>query len=302
MEKKYIIYKNDLKYREDRNLDINKIDWNQNDIKHLIKTDYDTIEYRIEESKNTNYNDLDLEMLKLKELPKILNINIFLNLKNLFISNNNLNGQIDLSFLKNLEIVDITNNNINNIIIPNSLIELSACNNSITKLISGQKLKRLKISNNKISYIEIPNIIEILELNNNLINSYDFTNYEKLNRLIIFSNPLKKIILPKNVKYVDLSETQIDNISNMYKIEHLVLNNCNFIKTLPLSDYIKTLELIGTPIEKLYFYKNYELILTQLNLTKNISSKYKQSNANIQIRKNLYLVISKGINIIDIEQ
>lgn len=299
MEKKYIIYKNDLKYREDRNLDINKIDWNQNDIKHLMKTDHDTLEYRLNESKNTNYNDLDLEMLKLNDLPAIIRNDIFFNLKHLFISNNNLTGKIDLSFLKNLEILDITNNNINNIIIPNNLIELSACNNSITQFTSSEKLKRLKISNNKITELYIPNTIEILEVNNNLITSYDFSNYDKLNRIIIFSNPLKKILLSKYVLYLDLSETQIENISNLYKIEHLVLNNCNFIKNLPHSDNIKTLELIGTPIDKLYFYKNYELILTQLNLTKNISSKYKESNANIQIRKNLYLVISKGINIID---
>jgi len=301
MEKKYIIYKNDLKYREDRNLDINKIDWNQNDIKHLMKMDHDTLEYRLNESNNTNYNDLDLEMLKLNQLPSIIRNDIFFNLKHLFISNNSLNEKIDLSFLKNLEILDITNNNINNIIVPNSLIELSACNNSITQFISNNKLKRLKISNNKITELNIPNTIEILEINNNLISSYDFSSYDRLNRLIIFSNPLKKILLPKYVLYVDLSETQIENISNLYKIEHLVLNSCNFIRELPQSDNIKTIELINTPIEKLYFYKNYELILTQLNLTKNISSKYKKSNANIQIRKNLYLVISKGINIIDDE-
>lgn len=299
MEKKYVIYKNDLKYKKDRNIDINKIDWEQNDIKHLIKIDHDTLEYRLNESKNSNYNYLDLDMLELNNLPEILNNNIFFNLKYLFISNNNLKGSIDLSFLKNLETLDITNNNINKIIVPDSLTELSACNNSITEFISHGKLKRLKMANNKITELCMSNTIEILEINNNKIESYDFSNYDKLNKIIIFSNPLKKILLPNYVSYVDLSETQIENISNLYKTEHLVLNNCNFIKKLPQSDNIKTIELIGTPIEKLYFYKNYELIITQLNLTKNISSKYKDLGANIQIRKNLYLVISRGINIID---
>ena len=45
-----------------------------------MKTDHDTIEYRLEESKDTNYNDLDLEMLKLNNLPQILNVNIFFQL------------------------------------------------------------------------------------------------------------------------------------------------------------------------------------------------------------------------------
>lgn len=310
MEKKYIIYKNDLKYREIRNLDFNKIDWSQNDwsqndIKDCMKTDHDTLDYRINESKKCNYFYLDLEMLALDNLhlPIMLKNNTFFNLTHLFLSNNNIEGNIDLSFLKNLETLDITNNKINNIIIPNSLIELSACNNNIIQFNSNsnEKLKRLKISNNKLTKIFISNTIEILEINNNLIESYDFTNYDKLKRIILFSNPLKEILLPKYVLYIDLSETQINNISNLYNTEHLVLNNCNLIKNLPLSDHIKTIELIGTPIEKLYFYKNYELILTQLNLTKNISSKYKKSNANIQIKKNLYLIISKKVNIIDDE-
>ena len=88
----------------------------------------------------------------------------------------------------------------------------------------------------------------------------------------------------------------MDNINN---IEHLVLNQCDNIKELPKSDYLKTLEIINTPIEKLQFYKEFELIIFQMNLVKNVSSKYKLSNANIQLRKNIYIVISK--NSIDYE-
>jgi hypothetical protein len=299
MERKYIIYKNDLKFREDRNIDINKIDWNQNNIKHLMKTDHDSIEYRLDESKNTNFIDLDLEMMKLNSLPTFLKNDIFLNLKHLFLSNNSLVGKIDISFLKKLEILDITNNKINEIIIPSSLIELSACNNTITKFISNNKLKRLKISNNKICEFNISDTIEILEINNNLINECNFSKYKELKRLIIFTNPLKNILLPINCTYIDISDTKIEKIDNLYKIEHLVLNNCNFIRNLPQSDNIKTLEIVGTTIDKLYFYKNYELILLQLDLTKNISSKYKDSNADIQIKKNKFLVISIGLKIFD---
>lgn len=299
MERKYIIYKNDLKFKEDRNLDINKIDWEQNNIKHLMKIDHDSIEYRLKESKNTNFIDLDLEMMKLTSLPTFLNNNIFLNLKHLFLPNNNLTGKIDISYLKNLEILDLTSNSINEIIIPQSLIELSACNNNMTQFIGNNKLKRLKISNNKVSELNIPETIEILEINNNLIKQFNFSKYKELRRLIIFTNPLKNILLPINSTYVDMSDTNLEKIENLHKTEHLVLNNCKFIRDLPQSDNIKTLELVGTEINKLYFYKNYELILLQLNLTKNISSKYKDSNADIQIKKNLYLVISRGLKIYD---
>ncbi len=249
MEKKYIIYKNDLKFKNERNINFDKIDWEQNDIKHLIKIDHDSLEYRINESKNTNYNDFDLELMNLN-------------------------------------------------IIPDSLVELSICKNNLTEFISNNKIKRLKISNNKIKKLVVSNNIEILEANNNLINDYDFSNFKKLNKLIIYSNPLSSIKFPPECTYIDLSETNINYIDNLYKIEHLVLNKCINIKNLPLSDNLKTLEIIETPIDKLYFYNNYELILLQLNLTQNVSSKYKKSNANIQIRKNTFLVISKGVNLL----
>jgi hypothetical protein len=298
MEKKYIIYKNDLKFKNERNINFDKIDWEQNDIKHLIKIDHDSLEYRINESKNTNYNDFDLELMNLNVIPDIIKNNIFLNLKHLFLSNNNLSDLIDLSFLKSLEILDLTNNNITKIIIPDSLVELSICKNNLTEFISNNKIKRLRISNNKIKKLVISNNIEILEANNNLINDYDFSNFKKLNKLIIYSNPLLSIKFPPECTYIDLSETNINCIDNLYKIEHLVLNKCINIKNLPLSDNLKTLEIIETPIDKLYFYSNYELILLQLNLTQNVSSKYKKSNANIQIRKNTFLVISKGVNLL----
>lgn len=299
MDKKYVIYKNDLKFKNERNIDVNKIDWEQNNIKHLFNIDHDSINYRLDESKTTNYNCLDLEMTNLEKIPEILFSDTFSNLKYLFLANNKLLGNIDLSFLKKLEICDVTDNKITNITLPQSLIELSACNNNITTFTSNNNLKRLKISYNNISVLNLNNSIENLEINNNSMQKFDFSNFEKLKKIIIYSNPLEKIYLPKKCEYVDLSETNINIIDDLYSVEHLVLNNCKNIRTLPTSENITTLELINTPVEKLYFYKNYELIVVQLNLTKNISSKYKQSNANIKITKNLYLTISRGLNIVD---
>ncbi len=294
MEGKYVIYKNDLKYRDSRNLDYDRINWDENDIKHLVKINHDSVEYRINESKGTDYTYMDLEMTGLRTLPFIHN-----NVRHLFLSNNNLSGTIDLSLLKNLEICDIASNQVTSLIIPESLIELSACNNKLVSLNETHNLKRLKISDNCISDIRINRNSEILEISNNKLNSYDFSNFTSLKKLIIHTNPLKFIKMPPNCTYVDLSETGIDGLDNLFMVEHLVLNNCRNISRIPLSDNLKTLELIETPIQKLYFYKNFELILLQLNLTKSISSKYKQSNANIQIRKNKFLVISKGVEIYD---
>jgi Leucine-rich repeat (LRR) protein len=113
--KKYIIYENDLKFREHRNLNINKIDWSQNDIKHLFNTNYDSFEYRLYEFKKNKEEYLDLELMKITDIIFLCN-DKYLNLRYLFLSNNNLSGIIDLSKMKNLEILDCNHNKIEKLI------------------------------------------------------------------------------------------------------------------------------------------------------------------------------------------
>lgn len=292
--RKYVIYENDLKFRNSRNLDINKIDWCQNDIKHLYDKNHDRVEYRIEKSiKNKGY-DLDLEETGIDKIPDIIYSNNFINIKHLFLSNNNLNGKINLFCLKKLELVNIDNNNISDIILPENILEYSANNNIIETIPKLNNIIRLRLSNNKIK--EITNInsnIEILELDNNNIYKCDLSRYNKLKRVILFKNPIEDIIFSDSIKYIDISETKIKKLNNINKIEHLVLNSCSELKEIIKSDYLKTLEIINTPIDKLNYYKNFELILLQLNTTKNISSKYKEANAKINIKKNILLVISR---------
>ncbi len=302
-QKKYVIYQNDLKFRSSRNLDENKIDWDQNNIKNIYNVDHDSFEYRIKDCIKTNFIDLDLEQMNISELPRQIFINDnFLNLKHLFLSNNNIEGFLDLSYFEKLELIDVDNNKITKIKLPSNLMEFSANNNLIEQIPYLEKAKRFRLSHNKIEHFNkelINKNIEIIEINNNNITNIDLTGFNMLKRFISFTNPLTQIIFPDNLIYADLSETKIIKLNNLHKIEHIVLNNCSFLKELPKSDNLKTLEIINTPIQKINFYNNFELIILQMNLTKNISSKYKQINANMKIRKNIYLVISRGIDIQD---
>lgn len=292
--KKYIIYENDLKFRNSRNLDINKIDWEKNDIKNLYEKNHDTIEYRIEKSIKDKYYELDLEEIGIDKIPDIIYSNNFINIKYLFLSNNNLSGRINLFSLKKIELVNIDNNKITNIILPENILEFSANNNLIDTIPKLNNIKRLRLSQNNIKEINnINNDIEILELDNNNINKCDLSRYNKLKRVILFKNPIEDIIFSDSIKYIDISETKIKKLNNINKIEHLVLNSCSELKEITKSNYLKILEIINTPIYKLNYYKNFELILIQLNLTKNISSRYKEVNAKINIKKNILLVISK---------
>jgi hypothetical protein len=302
-DKKYIIYQNDLKFRSSRNLDENKIDWNQSNIKNIYKIDHDTFEYRIKDCIKSNFIDLDLEQMNLTEIPKqIFTNDNFLNLKHLFLSNNNIEGFLDLSYFQKLELIDVDLNKITKIKLPSSLMEFSANNNLIENIPHLEKAKRCRLSNNKINTFDTKIInknIEIIEINNNNITNIDLTGFNILKRFICYTNPLTQIVLSDNLIYADLSETKLVKLNNFFKIEHAVLNNCPFLKEIPKSYYLKTLEIVNTPIEKLNFYTNFELIILQMNLTKNISSKYKQINANMKIRKNIYLVFSRGIHIED---
>jgi len=296
MDKKYVIYQNDLKHRNMTKLDINKIDWKQNDIRHLYNINHDTLEYRFKESEKDNYQHIDLTNLNLINLPKQLDSNIFYNnLLHLFISNNNIKGKLNLSNFKKLESIDIDNNDIDEIILPESLKELSISNNKLKYIKCNKNLIRIKCSNNLLEKIDLNNNLEICVFDNNKLTILDMRKLNLCEKIIIYNNPLQNLLTPSSLKYLDLSETLISELYDCDNLLHLVANKCINLKNLPKYKNIEFIEIIETPIEKLYFYEKYKLILIQLNITKNISKKYKENNALIQIRNNILLTISKGI-------
>lgn len=295
MSNKYTIYNNDLKFKENRNIDFDDVDLTKNNISNKINIDHDTIEYRYQECIEHKYFSLDLTSLNLNLIPKLSNN--FLNIKCLFLANNKLTGILDITYFKNLISIDIDNNQITNLILPESIEEVSCQHNLIQTISDHNKLKRLKISYNKFKQISnFPNL-EILEATNN--NIYSLNEYKKLKRLIIYSNPITKIILNNNLIYADLSETLIDDLNKCDTVEQLVLNNCIKLNKLQSMENIKSLELMGTKLNKLNFYKNFEIIIFNINLIQNISSKYKDYNSNFQIRNKTMLCISRGQTIYD---
>jgi hypothetical protein len=296
-DKKYVIYQNDLKHRNMTKLDINKIDWDKNDIRHLYNINHDTLEYRLNESGKDNYHNMDLTNINLTEIPKqIINNILYSNLIHLFISNNNLKDTIDLSIFKKLETLDIDNNSIDNIILPISLKELSVCNNKLKHINCNNNLSRLKCSFNLIENININKTIEIIIVDNNKLTNLNLTNYNNCKKIVIFNNPLQQLIISPNIEYIDMSETLIFKLNDSDNLIHLVANSCKNLTKLQKYKNIEYIEVIDTPIDKLYYYEKYKLILLQINLTKNISKKYKDNNANIQIRNNILLAISKSID------
>lgn len=289
-DKKYIIYQNDLKYIKDRNINFEDVDFTKNNISHKIHINHDSLDYRYTECVEHKYFSLDFTSIKLKQMPVLRNN--FLNIKCLFLANNELNNTLDLSYLKNLISIDIDNNKISTLVLSNTIEEISAQHNLLENIYAYPNLKRLKISHNKIKFIPKFPKLEILEVNNNEIT--ELMSYPKLHRLIAYTNPLQKMYFNSELKYADISETQIKEINDCSKLEHLVANYCINLNYLPVIESIKSLELMGTKLLKLYFYPNFDIIIFQINLIQNISSKYKKINANFQLRNNTMLCISKG--------
>ena len=153
------------------------------------------------------------------------------NLKCLYIDNNDISDLSPISDLGKLEQLYANNNNIENCIlkIPNLKI-LNLDNNDFSELPDIKECKNLKtlfLSNNNISNIEgigANTSLEVLTLNNNQLASlYGIEN------LI-------------NIEHLDLSFNQIEDISyleNMRKLEFLNLsyNEITWINRLPLNRY-----------------------------------------------------------------
>jgi Leucine-rich repeat (LRR) protein len=269
MSKQIHIYNNDLRMEKDNTY--------ERRIKSYLDSDFD---------KDT----LDLSNLDLNNLNNLPNVNL---ITHLFISANKLSGLLDVSNIINLLILDICDNKITSIKLPNKLNEFMFDNNQISELPKLTTLKRLQGCNNNLTFIHEYPSLEILIVSNNYINNLN--NCLSLKKLIINDNPINKLYNMNTLEYLDISNTKLQHVNyNFENLIHLV-NNYNTITDLPDKNTIPKItciEVISTPINKINFYPLFDIIICSLNLTKNISSKYKDV-ANIKIKNNTIICITK---------
>ena len=258
IKKKCILYKNDLKFNENINLEDSEFE--SDDIK-IMYNDYKTkprIDLRIKDSELENYEYLDLSKLdmddnileKLFELEKIKVI--LLKIKFLDLSNNNLKVLPNLLNYKNIIYLNISSNKISGNIdsnnINNNLIELVCDSNSI-KFIEILSLERLVASNNIIENVCIPNI-KMLIINNNKLSRID--NYNRLYYLECMDN---------NIKFID----------NMENLEELYVSNNNIINFNKIMPKLTILNCTKNPINKIGYYSKLNFLVCSTSF---ISSKY----------------------------
>jgi hypothetical protein len=298
MEKnKVIIYENDLKFKQHSKIDFssNLIEFSSDEIKTKLKQNLDTIEYRINDAKKNNFIIIDLSYLSLFNLNQIFTSEHYKNCEILFLNNNNLSGTVDFSKFCNLKVLDIQTNNIKSIILPKSLIELSASDNLIEELQSDlPNLERLLINNNKLKTLKEYENLLLLECAYNSIELIKF--YPKIKKIIVNNNPLKSIVQLPFLSYLDIAECPIDNIPTYNNLKHLLASNTKLSSLKPQMINLEFIEIIGTPIKRLTYFENFDCILLSSNLTNNISSKYKTIANAIINQKGVIVSISKNFD------
>jgi Leucine-rich repeat (LRR) protein len=259
MEKKISIYKNDLKFAD--NFDLEKSEF-ESELVEKIYNNYKSkpkIELRIADSQMEKYEYLDLSNLNLNDelLNKLLKMNkiasILKKIKFLDLSTNDLQTKPDLSKYKNILYLSISRNSIVGDFLDDNLIELTCDFNKITKIKSNSIVK-LSANNNLLSYIDVPNI-KVMNVNYNKL--IEINEYKKLEYLECISNQIKLI---KNL--INLQEIYVGN------------NNIEYISNLP---NLLILNCVNNPIKKIPYFNNINLILSTTPI---ISSKYKISNIN----------------------
>lgn len=290
---KYVIYKNDLKYRKYRDLDINRIIWGTEETKKLFDTNLDTLEYRISECVSEKYATLDLQCIELKTLPLLSN-KIITNIKSLFLGENHLTELPDLSQFKQLKILEIGHNNITSISglkLPQSLIELSCHDNAIQKITDTVHLINLERINCKLNNLSNINFInklkvKILNCSNNQINI--IKNLHSVEQLFCSNNNLKDITNCTKLNYLDCKNNPLGSILGCPNIEHLVCSQTN-LSTIPDCPILQSIECFRTNIRHIDFFKNlYELLCNKDQILQ-ISEQYKIISAEVYKDKLIHL-------------
>lgn len=289
-KEKYVVYKNDLRYKNLRNLDINRIIWHDDESHRLFNEEnLDTVQYRLSECIENKLTFLDLKQLDLNTFPQLPDY--CKNIKHLFIADNNLKQIPDLTFLSKLETLEISHNNIQKMgTLPPSLIELVCSHNVLSTIDSNNltKLKRLDCSYNKITKLSdtIAKSIEILVCNNNMLNYIPSSG--QLRKVICSDNQITELGDYPNLTYLDCKNNNLSKLNNYENIIDLICSN-NTIDSLPELPRVRFLEIFDTKITILPYYKHLAELYCNRDQLVSVSVRYKKKS--VRKHRDKFLVV-----------
>ncbi|AYV83569.1 MAG: leucine-rich repeat protein [Hyperionvirus sp.] len=276
-EGKYLVYRNDLKYRSERGLDKRRIIWDDLNVKYLFENvDTDSLGYRLHECRKSGMRHLDLNNLDLVVFPEIPEE--FLGaVRCLFVAENDLEELPDMTDFKKLEMLEIGNNNINNLgRLPASLIEFACRSNRIKFLPDPEEcpnLIRVDCSMNEIVRIPYYRKLKSLKCSNNKLG--EIPELESLENLVCNNNDIVKIDERcVNLKYLDCSNNRLNHIEIYPNLVDLICSGNSSIGELGVYPNVKYIEIFMTKIRVIPFMKCLEEIFCERDMIQKISEKY----------------------------
>lgn len=274
---KYRVYRNDLKFKNHRQIDPNCAVWTKKIKNSFVTYNTDGIDYRIYECIQENSETIDLSHMTLECFEEFITHLQFKNIRDtiqhIFAESSNLTIIPNLHKFKNLITLDLSNNKLTNIqSLPETLEELILDNNRLISFTHNlPNLKRLKISNNNISEIKLNNSLESIYLNNNPIDNINYTHNIKY--LNISNTYIKSIYSYPKLEILECHHTKIKYIPKMDTLKEL---NCSFS---PVSDIsklnnIESLEIINTHIKNIHYMNSLCIIIYNRGDIFKLSNKY----------------------------
>lgn len=280
-KEKYVVYENDLKFKDQRHIDPDLADWHNDSVKEDFGKDFDNVSARLKECEKSNFGYLDLSRLGLEKVPKFTAYKHYEKLKSikyLFLNDNRLiTCDERIACFENLQVLDISFNQITTIVyLPKKLKELMCHDNLLREVCPIHNyLEILDCSNNKIQILGKYDNLKQLVCTNNRIT--EINTYSLLKRCICKENPITKINPLYNLEHFDCSNTGISGTIEDYP--SLLMLICNFTKinTIKNLPKLESFEFIGCKM-KLPFIRTLKYVLCHdYENTLEISNKYKVS-------------------------
>ena len=289
-KKKYIVYKNDLKFKDLRNLNPEKIEWNCDSLESIYyNQNLDTIDYRMEECEKNNFEFLDLSHLNLKEIP-ILPSKITKIIKYLFLNNNNITTLKNIEQFTNIHVLDISNNFLTEVdYLPKNIREFCCKYNFIVKILSSHSLKILDCTSNKLEYLEEFTNLETLICSEN--NLKFLGEYPKLKKLVCKNNSLDEINSYKELVYLDCSFNCITKIKDCPNLKDLLCRNNKLIRIPNHMNSLQYIEMYNNKFSKICYYPNLKELYCDIDGIDKVPIEYKSKILHSKVYKNKYLVL-----------
>ena len=212
--RKYTVYRNDIKYRDRNEIDIDRAEFENEDVMiDFLSGVTDTIDYRLKECVREKFQVLDLAHMGADVFDILMSHPSFKQIASrvevLSANDCGIEQLDDLSMFTKLQSLNIGDNKLPKLPkLPTSLEELIVDNNQIEIIPYMRNLKRLRARNNRINRVHYSDSMESLNLSKNK-NLKELAPLSRLYHLEIGYTGVTDVPICPNLKYLDIEATTI---------------------------------------------------------------------------------------------